>query len=297
VFVVADLPAGARLDRAIRDQFPHWGRAAVKTLLNTRKVSVNGKLVWLGSWKVRNGDQIAISAAPDARPAAPAEFDPAWLVAEDGGLIVVNKPAGLRSQASHKGDIEHLEALAAAQFGDVRLVHRLDRDTSGLVLFARPDKALNAYLDAAFKASEMHKEYLAVVAGELRVDQGTLHDYLDTDPTRSDKMTVVPKGGALALTDVQILAGNAGQQLLRLFPRTGRTHQLRVQCASRGAPILGDRLYGDAASAPRLMLHAARLALPEREGFPERPFPARAFIAPPGSDFVDGLPEPFKTEI
>jgi tRNA pseudouridine32 synthase/23S rRNA pseudouridine746 synthase len=213
-------------------------------------------------------------------------FDPAWLVHADQHLIVVNKPAGLRSQASHPKDDQHLERFVAEAFGETRLFHRLDRDTSGLVLFTRNAKAVNAWLDAAFKAQTVRKEYIALVSGELpTLPNNTLHDYLDVDPVQRDKRTVVPKGGQLALTDVEVLAAESGVQLLRLWPRTGRTHQLRVQLASRGCPILGDRLYGDAASAPRLMLHAHSLRLPASEEFEGRYFEVRA-----GAGFLHQVP-------
>jgi 23S rRNA-/tRNA-specific pseudouridylate synthase len=129
---------------------------------------------------------------------------------------------------------------------------------------------VNAYLDQVFKSQQAEKEYLAVVGqrGQLQ-EKGVIRLYLDRHEHRVDMMQVVEKGGQYSQTAYR-LGGQSGQGWqVRLWPKTGRTHQLRVHMAYLQAPILGDRLYGGA-DAPRLMLHARRLALPEIEGFPSR---------------------------
>jgi 23S rRNA pseudouridine1911/1915/1917 synthase len=282
-FVASGLEKPARLDKVLREQFPQWGRRAIKTLLNARKVKVNGKTVWLGSWEVTNGDHIVVTAPPQEKPHPPAVFDDAWIVSEEDDLIVVNKPTGLRSQATRAGGKDNLLSLAEARFGGVRLFHRLDRDTSGICLLTRPGP-VNAYLDQAFKAGTVEKEYLAVVKGGNRLDQkGIITARLDTHPNRRDMMVVVEKGGKHANTRYEVVKALEDKALVRLWPVTGRTHQLRVHMAYMGAPILGDRLYGGGVKeALRLMLHAHKLVLPVWKGFLEQRYQIALPIDFPG---------------
>ncbi len=266
------LPA-MRLDKLLRQQYPNWGRQAVSRLINGRQVQVNGKSVWLGSWQVRPGDRITVLQPPQDKTQAPASFKMEWLIADLGELLVINKPAGLRAQASRKGDRDNLLDLARAQFGELALFHRLDRDTSGVCLLTRPGE-INAYLDAAFKARTVDKEYLAWVHhGEVLAAQGSIDARLGRHDRRRDLMQVVEKGGQTALTHYRVLEKRGRNTLVQLQPVTGRMHQLRVHLAHLGAPVIGDRLYGGLA-AERLMLHARRISLPAGKGFPARSFEA-----------------------
>jgi 23S rRNA pseudouridine1911/1915/1917 synthase len=262
-----------RLDRCLRDQFPQWGRQAVQRLIAGGKVKLNGRIVRLASWEVMSGDRLEIAETPADKARAPTGFDDAWIVAEDGDLIVLNKPAGLLSEASRFGKTTSLMDLARLRFGEVLLFHRLDRDTSGIILLSRPG-AINKYLDTAFKSRGVHKEYLAVVLATNRLQKtGVIDNHLGPHPKRRDQMAIVRSGGQRAITRYKIEAEAAGKQLVRLWPETGRTHQLRVHLASLGAPIIGDRLYGPPPKdGQRLLLHAQRLELPAAEGFPARAF-------------------------
>jgi RluA family pseudouridine synthase len=286
-FEVQGVDKPTRLDKALKEQYLLWGRAAIKTILNQRKVMVNGKTVWLGSWEVKNGDRIEISDPPQEKPVEFTQFDPAWLIADLGDLIAVDKPAGLRSQATQAGGRDNLLSLAQAHFGEVALFHRLDRDASGLTLLTRPGP-VNAYLDRAFKERTVEKQYLALVHGSARLEkEGVINARIGEHPKRRDMMAVVEKGGQSAETRYQALGEADGKALVLLWPVTGRTHQLRVHMAHLGAPILGDRIYWDGEGpARRLMLHARRIGLP-REG----DFPDREFFAPPGPDFVMEIPQ------
>ncbi len=272
------LSGPTRLDKALREAFPAWGRKAVQQTITSRHVTVNGRVVWLSSWQVENGDRVEVSRPPAAKPTPPAGWDERWLIEESGDLIVVNKPEGLLSESPPRRDAVNLLDLAQARFGPLVLFHRLDRDTSGVILLSRPGP-VNAYLDWAFKERLVKKEYVAVVAGPNRLaEEGTIDAYIGPHPQRREMVAVVERGGKPAVTDYRIVsppgARSTDPQAVRLWPRTGRTHQLRVHLAHKNAPILGDRLYGNAESAPRLLLHARRLDLPAGMGYPARSFSA-----------------------
>lgn len=282
VFVIGAKLKDVRLDKVIREKYPAWGRQAVSRLLQNRQVRVNGKTVWMGSWKVNQGDEIEILQPPQSKTPKVAHFDPSWLVADEGDLIVVSKPAGLLSQATQAGGEDNLLSLAQQYYSsEVRLFHRLDRDTSGLCLLTRPGP-VNAYLDAAFKQRLVQKEYLALVSDPGRLDkEGQLLLYLAEHDKRRDMMQVVERGGQFSMTDYRLVGEFGPGRLVWLRPHTGRTHQLRVHLAYMEAPIIGDRLYGGS-KAERLMLHAERIALPEMGDFPAREWVNRAEFSPPG---------------
>lgn len=260
-----------RLDQALRKQFPRWGRQAINQLINQRKIRVNGQIVWLNSWKVKNGDRLDIQDPPEDLPDKITVFDERWLIQDDGDVIAVNKPAGLLSQGTQWKKDDNLLYLAEQRFGKVALFHRLDRDTSGVVLFTRQG-AINQYLDIAFKAQTITKEYWAVVSTPNQLQSsGTIDFRLDAHPQRRDRMMTVERGGKSARTDYSIERKVDNLQLLRVLPQTGRTHQIRVHLEALGAPILGDRLYNpDADQYERLYLHAQTIRLPATDDFPAR---------------------------
>lgn len=274
-FTAANLAKPTRLDRVLREQFPNWGRQAVQKLIGTSKIRLNGRVIRLSSWEVRNGDRLEVTDPPAAKPVGPTAWNDRWLIAEEPDLIAVNKPAGLLAEATRFSPASNLLDLAKARFGDVILFHRLDRDTSGLVLLTRPGP-VNQYLDAAFKNHTILKEYVAVVhKSNSLTEEGIIDARLGPSTKRRDQMMVVPRGGQRAVTRYSIADEAAGKQLVRLTPETGRTHQLRVHMAHLGAPIMGDRLYGpQPPHGPRLLLHAHRLELPAADNFPARQFVA-----------------------
>jgi 23S rRNA pseudouridine1911/1915/1917 synthase len=246
----------------LRRRFPEWGRQAVGRLIAARQVQVNGKAVWLSSWQVRNGDQVRVAEAPAAKPPPITQWDDRWLLTADEHLIALNKPPGLLSEASPQRTAPSLHALAIERFGPSILLHRLDRDTSGVLLLARTPEA-NGVVSAAWRERNVDKEYVAVVAAPNRLaEEGEISLRLAADPRHRERMVVVTKGGQGAMTRYRVVAHTPLRQLVLLWPATGRTHQLRVHLAALQAPILGDRLYGDAQSAPRLLLHSRRIVLP-----------------------------------
>lgn len=282
-FVIRGLAGVQRLDRVLRARYPQSGRQAIQQLIGRRQVLINGRAVWLASWQVNNGDTISVLAAPAHLPGQPTAFDATWLLADDGDLLAVNKPAGLLSEPKRGADRPSLLELASARFGALTLFHRLDRDTSGVILLTRGG-AINQMLTQAFQQNLISKEYCAVVTVPNRLGQnGVIDVRLQPSSRRRDCMEVAAKGGQRAVTRYVVLMRTAAQAWVQLFPETGRQHQLRVHLAHLAAPILGDRLYGVAASAPRLMLHAHRIELPAAL------FGAiRSFVAPLPPGFTPG---------
>lgn len=261
-FTVSGQRGAQRLDRILRVRYPQSGRQAIQQLIGGRQVLVNGRTVWLASWSVGNGDVITVLTPPAVLPTQPEAFDPAWLLADDGDLLAVNKPAGLLSEPKRGANRPSLLELACARFGPLTLFHRLDRDTSGVLLLTRGG-AINAQLTQAFQANLVVKEYVAVVAAPNRlVASGVIEARLRPSPQRRDCMEVTAKGGQRAVTRYTVLATTGDRAWVQLFPETGRQHQLRVHLAYLGAPILGDRLYGDVTAAARLLLHAHVITLP-----------------------------------
>jgi 23S rRNA pseudouridine1911/1915/1917 synthase len=281
VFRVDGLDDPARLDQVLRRRFPAWGRQAVQRLIGARCVQVNGQTVWLASWQVHNGDQIRVDEAPAAKPAPFTQWENRWLLAVDEHLVVVDKPAGLLAEAPPYRAATNLHELAMERFGPLTLLHRLDRDTSGVVLLARTPLATRV-LGAALQAHRLAKEYAAIVhAPNQLADEGLIDARLAPHPQHRERMVVVAKGGQGAVTRYAVLARLADRQFVRLWPQTGRTHQLRVHLALLQAPILGDRLYGDPHAAPRLLLHARSVTLPPLGEDGER-----TFVAPLPAEFA-----------
>jgi 23S rRNA (cytosine1962-C5)-methyltransferase len=191
------------------------------------------------------------------------DFRAGWILHDDGDLIVVDKPAGVSSQAADPERPDDAVTRLRAHLGGAYLgVHqRLDRDTSGILVFARRKEA-NASLAAQFEGRSVKKTYLACVTGWPKgKSTATLTDALL--PDKDGTMRVVQARGPkvkLAVTHVKVLGRRGERAMLELDLETGRTHQARIQLAHAGAPIAGDALYRGAA-APRLMLHASALGL------------------------------------
>ncbi len=263
--VVSGLEKPDRIDRYLRNTFPDWGRKETSKLITAGEVELNGRTVHFGSWEVENGDVIEIDTPPEPLPVGFTTFDPAWILADDGEIIALNKPEGLLSEPTRWGEGVNLLDLAQAHFGtDLWMPHRLDRDTSGVVIFAR-DEEIGRWLDMQFRERTVEKHYVAVVhAPNKLAAEGEIRAPLGFDAKRPDRVKVVRSGGKWARTVYKTNPPAGDKQFVSLWPETGRTHQLRVHLAHMGAPILGDRYYGDARSAPRLMLHAAELSLPRR---------------------------------
>jgi tRNA pseudouridine32 synthase/23S rRNA pseudouridine746 synthase len=183
------------------------------------------------------------------------------LVFQDEYLLVVNKPPGLLSVPGRGEDKQDcLIARLQSSFADALTVHRLDMATSGILVFARGPE-VHRILSGFFRERKIEKRYVAIVGGQLPLSRGEINLPLITDWANRPRQKIDQLLGKPSLTHYSLIAYDAAQNASRvlLYPITGRTHQLRVHMAAIGHPILGDALYGDVASASRLLLHASFL--------------------------------------
>jgi 23S rRNA pseudouridine955/2504/2580 synthase len=290
---VKDDEAEIRLDRWFRRHYPSLTQVAIQKLCRTGQVRVDGKRVE-GATRLLPGQSVRIpplssgQAKPDAKPIN--TLDPRtqkdlerMVLYRDDHVVVLNKPSGLASQGG-PGISRHLDAmLDGLRFGSEyrpRLVHRLDRETSGVLVVARTP-GVAAKLSAAFRGRTVEKKYWAIVVGRPVPPQGRIDLNLTRiEGYRGERAAVAGEYDtdiARAITDYRTL-DHAGRKLawLELSPLTGRTHQLRVHCASIGAPIMGDLPYGtevegrNTASVEgfpdQLHLHARQLCFPHPAG-------------------------------
>ncbi len=183
------------------------------------------------------------------------------LVYSDDFLLVVNKPAGLLAVPGRGADKQDcLSARLQLVFPEALVVHRLDMSTSGLMLFARGSE-MQRRVSVMFQEREVSKRYLAVVAGRLEPETGVVDFPIAADWPNRPLQKIDREAGKPSLTRYRTLNFNVDTTRIELEPVTGRTHQLRLHMASIGHPILGDALYGDMSSAPRLLLHATALRM------------------------------------
>ncbi|MFP4275407.1 MAG: pseudouridine synthase [Paracoccaceae bacterium] len=204
--------------------------------------------------------------------------DPLAILHEDHELLVVDKPAGLLSvpgKGAHLADC--LLSRVQAAFPQALLVHRLDRDTSGVMVFALSPHA-QRHLGLQFEKRQTRKTYVARVAGRLEPRRGLVDLPLAVDWPNRPRQMVCHETGRAAQTEWRVQRHGTGETRVKLMPRTGRSHQLRVHMATLGHPILGDPLYaeGPAGDHPRMMLHSEELRLRHPDGGAGRSFRAPA---------------------
>ena len=280
--------AGRRLDQFLAAHLANVSRARIQELISTAKVLLNGSPA-KPSLKLRGGEQITI-LGPAARPPLRAipEDIPLNIVHEDDDLAVINKPAGMMvhagagatDDARNRGTLvnallHHFGKLSEVG-GEARpgIVHRLDKETSGLIVVAKTDEA-HRRLAIQFSRRAVKKTYLALVHGWIKQDSGTVSASITRDRMRRTRMTTRASGGREAVSHYNVLSRLNSPYgkftLLEVKIETGRTHQIRVHLASLGNPVVGDTLYGapreirvgpaGAISLSRNFLHAAELTL------------------------------------
>ena len=263
----ADEPV--RLDVAVAGELDGVNRSLARRLIESGFVSVTGETCRRGSSRISCGDVVVVELPDDSgrvNDSTKAEFD---VVLEDDHLIVVDKPAGVTVHPGpgHRGDTL-IEALVAtrpelAAVGDPErpgVVHRLDKDTSGLLVIAKTDAALSHLVDA-IKARAIIRTYKALVAGQFNSDQGVIDAPIGRDPANRTRQAVVTSGKP-ARTRYRLLKRMTGASFLEVVLETGRMHQIRVHMAAVKHPVIGDRTYGPNPGPPgleRQFLHATRL--------------------------------------
>ena len=261
--------AGQRLDAFLAQALPELTRSAAQRLIAEGLVTVDGKAP-AKSLKLSGGETVAVTVPEPEEAQALPEDIPLDVVYEDDDVIVVNKPVGMvvHPAPGHSGGtlvnalLHHCGDSLSGIGGELRpgIVHRIDRDTSGLIIAAKNDFAHQA-LSAQLQDHSLCRTYEAVVIGNLRDDSGTVNAPIDRNPKDRKKMAVVP-GGRPAVTHWQVLERFPGYTYVRCRLETGRTHQIRVHMAYIGHPLYGDTVYGAKKAAPGMTgqcLHAVGL--------------------------------------
>jgi 23S rRNA pseudouridine1911/1915/1917 synthase len=279
---------GIRLDQFLVAQFPDYSRSVVQRVIDAGGVSVNGKPV-KASYRVRHGDLIRVTKPEPTHPLPVPEDIPLHVLYEDEFFAVVNKPADMvvhPAKGHWSGTLVnalrfHFDELSGAN-GDYRagIVHRLDRDTSGAILIAKEEQT-HRDLSLMFEERKVFKEYIALTAGVLDRDSDYIEARIAHHPHDRTKMMTTDddedEEAKDAVSYYEVIERFRGYTFVRVQPRTGRTHQIRVHLASVGCPVLADKVYsgrdrfclsdvvpGVEASAdevllPRQALHAARI--------------------------------------
>jgi 23S rRNA pseudouridine1911/1915/1917 synthase len=260
---------GERLDRFVTGALPHLSRSFVHKLIELGMVTVSGRAL-KPSYRVQQGDSVTV-LEPEPEPLAlTPEAIPLSIVYEDGDLLIVDKPAGMVVHPAYGHSSGTLVNAVLAHCSDLSgingvmrpgIVHRLDKDTSGLVIVAKNDAAMRD-LQRQFKSRLVHKTYLALVEGVLEASHGIIDAPIGRDQRHRQRMAVVPNGDREARTDYRVLEYFAAHSLVEAEPVTGRTHQIRVHFGFIGHPLVGDTVYGyrhRSLPLQRQFLHAARI--------------------------------------
>ncbi|KXK26606.1 MAG: Ribosomal large subunit pseudouridine synthase D [candidate division WS6 bacterium OLB20] len=291
--------AGKRLDLVVSLLDNNVSRSAVKRAIDAGELQVNGVIEYRPHYKVQEGDQISFTV-PEHKGTdriVPQDI-PLDIVYEDEDLLVINKPSGMvvhPATGNWEGTLMNAILFHYRDLADVGsrvrsgLIHRLDKDTSGLVMIGKTNKGL-WYYSKLFAERNVSKTYIFVTAADARARIGRQTErssFIGRNPVNRKKMAEVSAAKGRKAETVFRVRGSYhldGQKVwaVEASPHTGRTHQIRVHASALGIPVLGDPVYGKAGSYKRLMLHAWRLSLTLLDGTDTR------FTAP--------LPEEFKTE-
>jgi 23S rRNA pseudouridine1911/1915/1917 synthase len=262
-----------RLDRFLAERLPEMTRSQLKRLIDENHVLVNGGSAKAGE-KLRGGEAVWVTLPEPVSSGLHAEVIPLSILYEDSDLIVIDKPAGMvvHPAPGHQGGtlvnalLYHCGDLAGIG-GELRpgIVHRLDKDTSGVLVAAKNETALNG-LARQFKEHSVHRRYLALIQGLLPADEGMVDRPIGRHPTERKKMALVTRAGRRAVTRWRVLSRFPQDRLtlVELHLETGRTHQIRVHLAGIGFPVAGDPVYGHKGWLKQLadpQLHRLLLAL------------------------------------
>jgi 23S rRNA pseudouridine1911/1915/1917 synthase len=256
----------SRLDKYLSSYFPDLSRARLQKLIEEGHILVNDKTARAGH-PLKTGDIVTVDLPPEKVSSPLPQSIPLDIVYEDNDIVVIDKPAGLTVHPAPGHEENTLVNAILARFPDMAsftgserpgIVHRLDKDTSGLIVIARNKKAQDDLLQK-FKRHEVHKGYLTLVKGKLEPEHGVIDAPVGRHPVHRQRMAVV-EGGREAKTAYRVIKYIGSYTLLEAMPQTGRTHQIRVHLAAIGFPVVGDRVYGvKSPYLKRQFLHAYKL--------------------------------------
>nr|CRH05870.1 Ribosomal large subunit pseudouridine synthase D [Candidatus Magnetococcus massalia] len=265
IFNIPSDLAGQRLDKALPTLQPDLSRAILQRLIKEAQLCMDGVPVTQPSRKLRGGEEITLTLpAPESSEVLPEEI-PLAICYEDDHLIVINKPAGMvvhpgagvnrgtlvNALLHHCGSVDNPHAGLSGIGGVLRpgIVHRLDKDTSGIMVCAKHDQA-HSHLSSQFEQRTTSRRYLAICRGTPQPAKGHIDAPIGRHPTARTKMAVV-RGGRHAVTHYTLLERLGDYALIRCRLETGRTHQIRVHMAHLKHPLVGDPVYGRSARAPQ----------------------------------------------
>jgi 23S rRNA pseudouridine1911/1915/1917 synthase len=298
---------GERLDRFLGRVLAEHSRAFLQNLIEEGFVQVNGTPSLKSSQRLKMGDSVAVRIPPPEPSGVEPEPIPLRIIFENADLLVIDKPAGMvvHPAAGHRrGTLVGAVLAHAPEVGGVGeierpgIVHRLDKDTSGLILVAK-NAAAQRFLQDAFARRRAEKTYLALVEGRPPTAEGRIETLIGRDPSHRQRMAVVPPSrGREAVTIFHTRERLGNRTLLEVHPLTGRTHQIRVHLAYIGCPVVGDRVYGK--PSPPIPLSQLMLGEGERGGESRQMLHAwRLKLTLPGEDtpreFEAPLPEDFES--
>lgn len=251
-----------RLDHELTERYPDLSRSTIQKYIKAGHVTVNGEVCTQPRLEVLSTDVIGM-VPPETSDFSQRELPIVYI---DDNVIVVNKPAGVLTHSKGAMNDEFTVAdffrrytTHALETNRPGIVHRLDRDTSGVIIGARNDETA-LLLKKQFADRKTKKEYIAVVEGVPKIDHAVIDLPIGRNPSAPSTFRVDP-GGKEAVTTYEVIATNTELSLVKLWPKTGRTHQLRVHLQYINTPILGDRVYGRASLGDRLYLHAHSLEI------------------------------------
>jgi 23S rRNA pseudouridine1911/1915/1917 synthase len=273
VFFKYDKEAPIRLDLFLVSQLPDFSRSQLQAFIRDGNVLVDDEIPHKSGFSLENGMNIEVSIPPTKASDLVPESIPLDVIFENEDILLVNKPAGMvvHPSAGHlTGTLVHAVLAHTPQIkgvGGVKrpgVIHRLDKDTSGLIILAKNDRA-HHWMQLQFKDRQVKKTYLALVDGTPPTPQGKIEAAIGRDPTHRKKMAVKQPGkGREAVSRYLTVESFVDHTLLEVYPFTGRTHQIRVHMDFIGCPITGDRVYGrkkPTLPITRQFLHAYRLSL------------------------------------
>ena len=262
-----------RLDHFLVERLPEFSRSRLQSLVKDGFVFVDGLPARKAGQKLEMGSRVEVTIPPPAPTDLVGEDIPLDIIFENDDLLVVNKPAGMvvHPAAGHDtGTLVHavlgynpeMEGIGGEERPGV--VHRLDKETSGLILLAKNDRA-HRWLQDQFRLRKVEKTYLALVDGAPPTPSGRVEAPIGRAPSHRKKMAIMPPGkGREAVSEYMTLESFKEHTLLEFHPHTGRTHQIRLHCMFLGCPIVGDKVYGhrkQSIEINRHFLHAAKLKI------------------------------------